>query len=300
MSFSVLRLGTGHAATTENAIRSGYAGACLDVFHSGSADGTPIDTAKCNGTAAQNWRTTATTIQQLHAGACVTANASGYIVLSRCSGSPAQVWLREQQGYYNPNTDKCLSAGNGGTRLQLGSCNNLSWDGVTWMPDSAAQTPACGGSEGQAVACQAIKQWAAWQANNSNHEALLTTYTDGTPYEEWCADFVSYLYKQAGYPFTNGSADGWDENDSSTVQYMGFTVHQADSGYTPSVGDVAFFNYPGGHVEIVVSGGSKPTFVYGDSAEIDPTTGNGQMKANTITDDGAEGSVVYYLSPNRA
>jgi hypothetical protein len=286
-------------APNSYAIRSGYSGACLDVFHSGAIDGTPIDASSCNDTAAQDWTTTATTIQHKDSNACVTANTNGSIVLSSCSNTASQVWLRDQEGYYNPNTGNCLSASGKGTQLRLASCG-LSSASEDWTPATKAQEPPCGGSQGEAIACNAVKQWTAWQANGSNHEALLTTYTDGTPYEEWCADFISYVYQQAGYPFTNGSADGWDENDANSIQFMGFNMHQAGSGYQPKPGDVAFFDYPGGHVEIVVSGGSKPTFVYGDSAQIDPTTGNGQMKANTITHDvvdGTSGQLVYYLSP---
>ena len=78
---------------------------------------------------------------------------------------------------------------------------------------------------------------------------------------------------------------------------MGFSYHNASS-YTPRPGDVAYFDYSGGHVEIVVSGGPTPTFVYGDSANIDSSTGNGEMEANTIISDGSMGQVLYYLSPN--
>jgi len=292
--------GIAHADTTRNAIRSGLSGLCMDVYHSGIKSGTVIDASSCNGSAAQNWTTTDTSIQQQHTNYCVAANADGSIILNTCSSVPGQVWLREQQGYFNPNTTKCLSASGNGGQLRLASCSNLSGASETWLPDSNAQAPACNGSQGQMVACEAIKQWQAWQAPGSNHEALLTTYTDGTPYEEWCADFVSYVYQQAGYPFTNGSADGWDENDANSVQYMGFTIHAAGSGYVPQAGDVAFFDYPGGHVEIVVSGGSTPSFIYGDSAETDPTTGNGQMKSNTVLEDDSStpGQVEYYMTPN--
>jgi len=61
------------------------------------------------------------------------------------------------------------------------------------------------------VACYAAKEWAAWQAPGSNHNALLNVYADGNGYEEWCADFISYVYKEAGYPFSGGERDGWDE-----------------------------------------------------------------------------------------
>jgi cell wall-associated NlpC family hydrolase len=147
------------------------------------------------------------------------------------------------------------------------------------------------------VACYAEKEWTTWQSGGISHDTLLNSYTNGSPDEEWCADFVSYVYKEAGYPFTQGSSNGWDENNANYIQYMGFAMHSASSGYVPKPGDIAFFNYNAGHVEIVVSGGSHPTFIYGDSATIDPTTGNGQMKANTILSD-SDGQIVYYLSPN--
>jgi hypothetical protein len=147
------------------------------------------------------------------------------------------------------------------------------------------------------VACYAERQWAAWQAGSSNHQALLTDYTDGNSYEEWCADFVSYVYREAGYPFTNGERDGWDEYDADNIQYMGLTMHAA-SNYTPQPGDIAYFDYPGGHVEIVVAGGPHPTFIYGDSNTIDPTINNGDMNEDSLTSDGAAGQVMYYLSPS--
>jgi hypothetical protein len=294
---SVLYLHNGRTVTSDNAIRSGISGACLDVFHSEKINNVVVDTASCNGTSAQNWTTTAFTIRHQNTNSCLSTTSGGLIALDSCSDVPGQVWLRDNQGYYNPNTGKCLTAGKVGTQLQLGSCNNMSWDGVTWNPESAAQAPVCNGSKGSVVVCETAKEWAAWVATGSNHESLLTKYTDGTPYEQWCADFISYVYKESGFPFTSGSADGWDENDANSVQYMGFTMHPADGSYLPKAGDVAFFNYPGSHVEVVVSGGKNPTFIYGDSAEIDPTTGNGQMKANTITQD-SSGQLEYYLSPN--
>ncbi|HUB93394.1 MAG TPA: ricin-type beta-trefoil lectin domain protein, partial [Verrucomicrobiae bacterium] len=287
-------------AASSNAITSGIFGNCLDVYHSDTVSGTPIDLAHCNGSAAQDWTTTATTIRHMgDGGTCIGVTTAGVITLQPCTDAAGQVWLRDRQGYYNPDKGECLSASKVGTQLELVGCGDVSSAGEIWNPESGAQAPACSGSEGDMVACEAVKQWTAWQAANSNHEALLTTYTDGTPYEEWCADFVSYIYKQAGYPFTNGSADGWDENDANAVRYMGFTMHTVGSGYTPRAGDIAFFDYPGGHVEIVVSGGNTPTFVYGNSPVTDPTTNNGDMASNTITHDdgGVSGQLVYYLSP---
>jgi hypothetical protein len=140
-------------------------------------------------------------------------------------------------------------------------------------------------------------QWALWQANPNGHTGLLTQFTDGNSYEEWCADFVSYVYKISGYPFQNGERDNWDEYNANNLVNLNFTVHNAGS-YIPKPGDIAYFDYSGGHVELVVTGGSHPTFIYGDSGTTDPMTGNGEMNEDTLTNDGSAGSVQYYLSPN--
>jgi len=295
-----------NGATSANAIESGYAGACLDVYHNELTNGAVVDAADCNDTTAQAWKTTATTVHLLNTNLCMGATSGGLVELDSCSSDPGQVWLRNDGGYFNPNTGKCLEATGVGAQAELDSCSKMTLRGLSWTPGVAAKSPTCGGSEGNDIACNAAKQWTAWRASGSNHEALLTAYTDGTPYEEWCADFVSYVYQQAGHPFTNGSADGWDENnangmaDLAFANQSGFTMHQADSGYTPRAGDIAFFDYPGGHVEIVVSGGKKPSFVYGNYEVKDPSTGNGQMWSNTVlqNDDGVPGQIMYYLSPN--
>lgn len=291
---SVSGKGVAYAA----AIRLGTTNRCLDVYHGAQAAGAPVDVADCNGTPAQRWTTTATAIHHGTA-LCLAATATAAPTLQNCSGAADQVWLRQQAAFYNPASDKCLATGpKGAGHLTLATCTRSATGQQNWSLGSASRPPACGGGDESArLACAAASEWAAWTAAGSDHEALLAKYTDGTPYEAWCADFISYLYKQAGHPFTAGSADGWDQNDANQIQNMGFIRHDAGSGYVPRTGDVAFFSYPGGHVELVISGGPTPTFLYGDSATIDPATGNGQMKANTITQAGEEGRLLYYLSP---
>lgn len=295
---------TGHAASTDVAIKSGISGNCLDDYRGRVTQGAQVDAWNCNGSSAQDWSVELGTIRH-DDDSCLSVKGDGTntgdaVVLNSCSGAPGQVWLRDQSGYFNPHSGLCLSTpdNEGGVPLALASCD-FTAAGEQWSPDSGAlQNTSCTiGTQGEKIACDAEAAWTTWQSGSPSHETLLTSYTDGAPYEEWCADFVSYIYKEAGYPFTNGEADGWDESNANNIQYMGFTIHDA-ANYTPQTGDVAFFDYPGGHVEIVVSGGKTPTFVYGDSATIDPTTGNGQMEANTITNDGAKGQVVYYLSPD--
>lgn len=298
----LVRLTSGHVSAASGLkLVSGISGDCLDDHTGKLTSGNPVDAWSCNGSSAQSWGITYDSIE--HADRfCLSvagnSQASGAaIVLNPCANQPGQIWLRDKGGYINPNSGLCLS---NSKRLTLASCDQLASASEVWSPENydgrSVGLPSCQGGERQKIACEAATEWAHWQASD-NHEALLNTYTDGSPYEEWCSDFVSYVYREAGYPLA-GAYDGWDENDANNLQnYPEFTEYQASSGYIPKPGDIAWFNYDGGHVEIVVSGGSHPTFVYGNSGEIDPTTGNGDMRTNTLTSDGAEGQLVYYLSP---
>jgi hypothetical protein len=295
----------GHSvADTTTIIKSGVSGYCLDDYKNKPDANNKVDSWGCNDTSAQSWSLSGDNI--IHNSDCLSVlanatNANMPIVAASCNDAPGQVWLRDSSGYYNPNSGMCLDSPGSKQQLIISSCSNPITPTQSWTPSTPSnkdvEAPSCQGTEGQLVACYAEKEWANWQSGSISHENLLNTYTDGSPYEEWCADFVSYVYKEAGYPFTQAYG-GWDENNANNVQDYGFTIHMASSGYTPKPGDIGFFNYVGGHVEIVISGGETPTFIYGNSATIDPTTGNGQMKANTITNDGSQGELIYYLSPN--
>ncbi|HUD10393.1 MAG TPA: ricin-type beta-trefoil lectin domain protein [Candidatus Saccharimonadales bacterium] len=303
-----ISLSRNHVSAESSRIKSGVPGYCLDLHDNTDSSGTIVDNWGCNNSSAQDW--VARDITVTHDNKyCLMVQANGRtpgtkVEMNLCDGSPGQVWLRDQTGFYNPNSGMCLSssATKPTAQLYIDNCSALStpqgvWTTTTSLNKGEVSTSVCDGSGGAKVACNAVKEWTAWQSTGADHEALLTTYTDGAPYEEWCADFVSYVYKESGYPFTQGEADGWDESNANNVQNMGFTMHSASSDYIPKPGDVAYFDYNGGHVEIVVSGGKNPTFVYGDSATIDPSTGNGQMMANTIAHDNT-GQVIYYLSYN--
>jgi hypothetical protein len=308
MIFSMFSL-TKHSDAAIAELKSGISGYCMDAHKNSQAQGTIVDTWKCNGTAAQEWSPTQGTITHDTAYCLsVVGNskvAGAKLVSDTCSGAPGQVWFAEKGGYLNPNSGLCASASTSTTtsQLMLNSCKQLgqpneSWSSATSKPGAALPNNACNNQVGgQKVACITEQQWNTWQTDPSDHANLLNDYSDGNGYEEWCADFVSYVYMEAGEPFSSGERAGWDEYNANNIQYQGFTKHWAGS-YTPKTGDVAFFDYPGGHVEIVASGGKNPTFIYGDSATTDPVTGNGDMATNTLTSDGTLGQVMYYLSPN--
>lgn len=303
--FAFLRVSVGAAPAATTIVKSGIHGYCLDDSNNGTAAGNQVDLSSCDESAAQNWVITGDHVQ--HAAACLSVKADGHtantrVVTDPCADSPGQLWLQDGTGLYNPNSGMCLTAPGTDQQLVVQQCNDRAKPNQTWAATAvnAKQniTPApCRGTTRALIVCYAEKEWEVWQAGTISHGDLLNKYTDGAAYEAWCADFVSYIYKEAGRPFTQ-AYDGWDENDANSIQNYGFILHQASSGYLPQPGDIAYFDYTGGHVEIVVGGGKTPTFIYGNSANIDSTTGNGQMEANTILDDGSAGQVVYYLSPN--
>lgn len=297
-----------HRSRAVSEIKSGTAGYCLDLHHDDSSNNTMVDSWHCNGSNAQAWALTSATIR--HKDDCLmlhsSAGSGDVIVSSACNNSADQEWVSAIGGFENPSSALCLSLPSGKINKQLvaSPCDTLTtaselWASATWKAnDNTAATISCSnGPVGEQVACNAAEQWVAWRSGSVDHNTLLNTYSDGNGYEEWCADFVSYAYMQSGHPFTQGERDGWDEYLADNIENMGFTYHDA-SDYTPQAGDVAYFDYPGGHVEIVAIGGTKPLFIYGDSGTTDPTTGNGDMAENTITNDGSAGQVVYYLSPS--
>ncbi len=296
--FSLLFLGISHAGGQSSPIKSGWSGYCLDDYRSKIVEGNQVDLWPCNDSAAQDWQVNLTQI--IHNNdMCLTASSDTDITINTCNDGPNQVWLKDDTGYLNPNKGLCLTAENAEEdgQLTLTSCRLLTSNSKSWTANINYGTYPCTGSQGQMVACYAIKEWVKWTSEPNNHEALLNTYTAGAAYEEWCADFVSYVFKEAGYPFSSGNYDGWNENIAGNVVNQGFTVDSSAS-YLPQTGDVAYFDYLGGHVEIVISGGKTPTFIYSNSEVIDPTTGNGDMAANTITSVPSLGQLEYYMSPN--
>jgi hypothetical protein len=308
--FNTYREVDAHANSANPELRSMITGYCLDDQHDDDGKNAAVIAWQCNDTPAQNWSVSSNAIRHT-GGGCLTVQNNGSssgnaVVMNPCSSAPGQVWNVYLSGYINPNSGMCLAIPNGtpGSQLDISSCNNISnlnegWAAVKWSDPSADTSNCATGTEGQKVACTALAQWNLWQSGHPSHQTLLNNYTDGNGYEAWCADFVSYVYKTAGYPFQSGErGGGWDEYDANNFQNMaGFTMHQA-GGYIPKAGDIAYFDYSGGHVEIVAIGGKNPTFIYGNSGTIDPSTQNGEMNEDMLTGDGSAGNVVFYLSPN--
>lgn len=86
----------------------------------------------------------------------------------------------------------------------------------------------------------------------TNSGPWITTFTDGNS-EAWCADFVSYVLRLAGQPFSGGQSGGWRLAAAAGVRAWfaarGRYVTRATA--QPLPGDIVYFRH--GHVGIVVA-----------------------------------------------
>ncbi len=109
-----------------------------------------------------------------------------------------------------------------------GNCNNPGGIGVVTDPTEIGSR---------------IVATAAAEIGHREWDARVLEYTDGHQ-ENWCADFVSWVYRQSGSQFTTGTSGGWRLPGvigvRSYLQSKG-QYFPADSGYTPSPGDIVIF-----------------------------------------------------------
>jgi CHAP domain-containing protein len=86
----------------------------------------------------------------------------------------------------------------------------------------------------------------------TNAGPWIATFTDGNA-EAWCADFVSYVLRLAGRPFSGGQSGGWRIAAAAGVRdwfaARGRYVPRVVAG--PRPGDVVYFRHS--HVGIVVA-----------------------------------------------
>jgi len=84
-----------------------------------------------------------------------------------------------------------------------------------------------------------------------------TKYSQGVE-EAWCADFVSWVYNEAGKPLLNPHSGSWRIPGTFTLREYYESIGKlklADSGYTPKVGDIMLYDNPspfGQHTNIVI------------------------------------------------
>lgn len=84
-----------------------------------------------------------------------------------------------------------------------------------------------------------------------------TKYSQGNN-EPWCADFVSWVFNQAGVPLENPNNGYWRIPGTYTLREYYQSQNRfkaADSGYNPKVGDIMLYDNPspfGQHTNIVI------------------------------------------------
>ncbi len=94
----------------------------------------------------------------------------------------------------------------------------------------------------------------------SNFGPAIAVFTDGNA-EPWCADFVSWVLRAAGYPFSGGASGGWRIAWTLDVRawFAARGAYRERLVADPAPGDVIWFRH--GHIGIVtrVTGSSIET-----------------------------------------
>lgn len=164
-------------------------------------------------------------------------------------------------GYENPGTPNMNArvsaalkyAGTAGASGPVG-CTSAS--ATVDCTSGAGSTAGLSPTRQQAV-CLVQAEYALWQSGamgpGKPGDAGMTKYTQGRN-EEWCADFVSWIYYKAGYPLI--SSNQGNVPGVLGIQEIGqasgkFTWHPAGA-YIPMPGDMVIYG-PHEHVNMVVS-----------------------------------------------
>ena len=173
----------------------------------------------------------------------------------------------------------------------------------------------------QQVVCLAQAQLSLWEgqpgytSNGSNNFTYAHTgylvYSQNRS-EEWCADFVSWIFNQAGDSL---SQPNWSISSVETIaniQNPNFTIHNQGTPYTPQPGDIViYYNTTEGyyHVNLVVAvGGNSITLIGGDQGGAKGLNYGGTQSGSVVseyTDNfssnnffGGSDNVYEYVSPN--
>jgi len=132
-------------------------------------------------------------------------------------------------------------------------------------------------ANGNKIVQIALAELGTSETGGNNGGATCIFQGSGCP-QQWCADFVSWVYNQAGAPFTGGLDGGWRIAGSAAVadwfkangvwiDNPGSPVPASDPR-APQPGDVVFYPANDGHVNIVVYyDGKSVTTVGGNESD---------------------------------
>ncbi len=155
----------------------------------------------------------------------------------------------------------------------------------------------------QDVVCRAQAELKVWQAPGVKPAELCNKYGAGVPCEQWCADFVSWIFDQAKYPLQPdpdwrvASVQGvWNISKLGTR----FHFHPA-AGYSPKPGDIVIHKEGGtSHTNIVVAvSGTTITMIGGDQGSGPYGGPNSKSVVSQVIQKGvAAGDTTGYVTPD--
>lgn len=153
----------------------------------------------------------------------------------------------------------------------------------------------------QNVVCLAEQEYQLWHSGQLTPATGFLKYTQQN-YEEWCADFVSWIYDQAHYPLQPDP--NWRVPAVSSIVAIGqtnlnFHWHLAGS-YTPRLGDLAIHG-DHTHVNIVVGvSGTTITLIGGDEGNVTNYGTQHPASQSFVSEDTlvGGGDITSYVSPD--
>ncbi|MET1033087.1 MAG: CHAP domain-containing protein [Candidatus Saccharimonadales bacterium] len=153
-----------------------------------------------------------------------------------------------------------------------GLCAGAGAVNINCTPPATEGSPAPDQTIRSKIVCLAQSELALWDSGQMKPGTDFYKYSQGRG-EEWCADFTSWLYNQAGLPI-NGSPPG---NVPGVLGIYTFGNNRPDlvynpsnGGYTPRPGDMAIHSSAGNayyHVNLVTAvSGNNVTIIGGNQA----------------------------------
>jgi hypothetical protein len=219
-------------------------------------------------------------------------------------------------GYENPGTPEL------GNRIDYAKQVLNQYGGGAVSGSDGGCTASCTSSGGdtlglsalrQQVVCLTLAEYELWKSGKlgpGNSKPYDFYKYSQQRDEEWCADFASWIYNQAGYPIdktaTEGNVSAVPKIREIGEQNMEFTYHSAGN-YTPVPGDMVIYYYvsdagtvTGHHVNIVVSTNKKTssmTVVGGNQDNVLSGADNLSSVSEYIIHGFTGSSIVGYVSP---
>lgn len=188
-----------------------------------------------------------------------------------------------------------------GTTLNSGDC---SLGSVNCSNNTGNQADSAS-SVRQKIVCVAEGELALWNAGKLTAGHDFFKYSEGRD-ELWCADFVSWVYNQAGYSF--GPQDSITNNWN--ISYVGnlivppqskskFTYHTTPN-YKPQPGDLAIHSTPDNqfyHVNLVDSTSSGKIILIGGDQHGGGSADSNVVNTETISSP-FDDNIIGYVGPN--